>query len=333
VIFQGRDAVSIENESLRVTVLSDGGHIAEILHKATGINPLWIPPWPTREPSTFDAAVHTRYGPGVDARLLAGIMGHNLCLDIFGIPSEEEAALGISVHGEASASRYSVQAAGNRLSMTATLPQVQIRVERALELRGSRVEIRESVESLCGFDRPIGWTQHATLGPPFLENGITVFEASATKSKVFDTQFGVDDYLKPGAEFDWPMAPKSTTGLADMSIFGHATPSSAFTAHLMDPSSVDAFFKATHPVLGLTFDYTWKRADFPWLGIWEENRSRQQAPWNGVTVARGMEFGVSPMPETRRQMVERGSLFGVPTFRWLPARSRLDVRYSAGFAT
>ena len=35
------------------------------------------------------------------------------------------------------------------------------------------------------------------------------------------------------------------------------------------------------------------------------------------------------MPETRREMVERGRLFGTPTYRWLPAKSRLEVEYWA----
>ena len=43
--------------------------------------------------------------------------------------------------------------------------------------------------------------------------------------------------------------------------------------------------------------------------------------WNGETLAMGMEFGASPMPETRREMVERGGLFGAPGFRWIPART------------
>jgi hypothetical protein len=42
-----------------------------------------------------------------------------------------------------------------------------------------------------------------------------------------------------------------------------------------------------------------------------------------------MEFGASPMPETRRQMIERGSLFGVPAYRWIPARSSVRVEYWA----
>ena len=53
---------------------------------------------------------------------------------------------------------------------------------------------------------------------------------------------------------------------------------------------------------------------------------------SGNTIARGMEFGVSPMPETRRQMIDRGRLFGVPAYRWLPARTRVEVEYRA-FAT
>jgi hypothetical protein len=42
-----------------------------------------------------------------------------------------------------------------------------------------------------------------------------------------------------------------------------------------------------------------------------------------------MEFGVSPFVESRRKMVERGSLFGVPGYRWLPARSTVTVEYCA----
>jgi hypothetical protein len=79
----------------------------------------------------------------------------------------------------------------------------------------------------------------------------------------------------------------------------------------------------------MAFGYVWRRADFPWMGIWEENHSRRSAPWNGAALTRGMEFGVSPFPETRRQMVDRGTLFGVPTYRWLPARARLEVEYWA----
>jgi hypothetical protein len=40
-----------------------------------------------------------------------------------------------------------------------------------------------------------------------------------------------------------------------------------------------------------------------------------------------MEVGVSPFPETRREMIARGELFGVPGYRWIPARTRIEVGY------
>jgi hypothetical protein len=106
-----------------------------------------------------------------------------------------------------------------------------------------------------------------------------------------------------------------------------ASKSSGYTAHVMDPAEPDAFFVAFSPSFELAFGYGWRRADFPWMGIWEENHSRAAAPWNGEALTRGMEFGVSPFPESRRSMVDRGRLFDVPTYRWIPAMSRVDVEY------
>ena len=80
-------------------------------------------------------------------------------------------------------------------------------------------------------------------------------------------------------------------------------------------SAADAFFVAFSPASRLAFGYVWSASDFPWLGIWEENLSRPHAPWTATSITRGMEFGVSPMPEPRRQMIDRGTLFGVPTYR------------------
>ncbi len=328
-MFRNRRAGSIENDHLRVTVLHEGGHIAEIADKATGINPLWIPRWPSLEPSTYDPARHPEYGGGADASLLAGIMGHSLCLDVFGGPSPEEAAAGLPVHGEASVAPFAIDADGARLEMRAILSDARLRVERAIALEDRVVRIRESVESLAGSDRPVGWTEHVALGPPFLEKGRTEFRAPATRSKVFDAAVGSDDYLVPGAEFDWPHAPTAAGGVADLRVYTDAPASSGYTAHLLDSSRERAFFVAFSPRAGLAFAYAWRRADFPWLGIWQENHSRRWAPWNRAALTCGLEFGVSPMPETRRQMIERGRLFGTPTFRWIPARTRVEVEYCA----
>jgi len=47
--YRGRRAAAVENDDLRLTVLEDGDHIAEMLDKRSGVNPLWTPPWLTAE--------------------------------------------------------------------------------------------------------------------------------------------------------------------------------------------------------------------------------------------------------------------------------------------
>jgi hypothetical protein len=331
MIFQGREAVQIENNSLRITVLREGGHIAEILHKQSGVNPLWIPPWRSIEPSSYDAEKHPEYGRNEESLLLSGIMGHNLCLDTFGPPSREEAAAGLSVHGEGSVARYELESSSDELHARAMLPSANLVFSRAIKLDpdGESVHVSETVENLGATDRPIAWTQHVTLGPAFLEGGVTQFAASATKSRTFEREGFDAGGLERGIDYIWPHAPLKDGGVIDQRVFTDAPISGKFTTHLMDPEKPMAFFSVYHPRLKLLMRYRWRRADFPWLGIWEEKCSRKGAPWNGNTVAVGMEFGVSPMPETRRAMIDRGQLFGTPVYRWLPARSKHTVEYTA----
>src|SRR3954467_7280533 len=114
-LYHGRRAVTVENDHLRASVLVGGGHIAEIFEKSAAVNPLWVPPWRSIEPAGFARSTPGEYGDGGDNTLLASIMGHNLCLDIFGGPSDEEAAAGLTPHGEGSIVPYHVEALGNGL--------------------------------------------------------------------------------------------------------------------------------------------------------------------------------------------------------------------------
>ena len=326
-----RPQLHLENERLRLTFLPGGGHIAAVELKENGVNPLWDPPWETVDPSAYDPGAHPQFGSDVDARVIAGIAGHNLCFDIFGVPSDEEAAAGLGVHGEASSVDWEVESGDRWMEARADLPLTGMQLVRRMDLApgSGRVSIAETATNLTGVDRPVGWTQHATLGPPFLEKGRTLFEMSATRSKVIDGEFapGADRFVA-GAEFDWPLAPLAAGGLDDMRRAVSADASGAFTAHLMDPELDEAFFAAYQPSTETLIGYVWKREDFPWLGIWEENFSRQHSPWSGKTLTRGMEFGASPFPETRREAIERGRLFGERTIGCIPARSSVKAEYA-----
>jgi hypothetical protein len=269
--------------------------------------------------------------------LLSGILGHNICLDTFGAPSFEEAAAGIPVHGEGPVTTYEAAAEGeNALTMTGFLKRTDLRFSRRLTLGpGSNVVlISETVYNLSASDRPIAWTQHVTLGPPFLESGRTQFRMPATRSKVGDASFNDNaGPYQPDAEFDWPLCPLKKGGTEDVRVFTKGPISGGFSTHLMDPGREQAFFLAWSPTTKVLFGYVWKQKDFPWLARWEEHLLRKDKPWNGKTMACGMEFGVSPIVESRRAMVERASLFGVPSYRWSAARTGLTVDYCAFITT
>ncbi len=328
--YRGRRAHTLDNGILELIVTVEGGHIAAVRDKASNVNPLWSPPWPTMEPSRYSRAQHPEYGDDAESKLLAGILGHNLCLDLFGGPSETEAAAGMTVHGEASVAPHEITVEGDTLVQRTTLPQAQLRFTRTIRLpAGARsASIAESVENLSACDRPIAWTEHVTLGPPFLEKGGTRFAITATRAKVIEQDStGGKGYLKIGAEFDWPWAPCLDGSPEDLQVFTNRPVSAAFSTQLMDPTREEASFVAWSPSLRLAFGYAWKQRDFPWLGIWEENYSRTQPPWNGQTLTRGMEFGASPFPESRRAMIQRRELFGVPAYKWVPARQQLRTQY------
>jgi hypothetical protein len=282
-LFHNRAAVQIENELVRVTVPVLGGHIAEIRDIETGVNPLWVPPWVNESGADF--------GNDCETRLLESIMGQNLCLDLFGAPSEAEARAGVVAHGEGGILPYTFREVPGGLVERCVLTESQLVFERSIVLEGRMMKIRETVENLSVFDRPIGWTQHITFGPPFLEHGATQF------------RFPYSHELKV---------------------------SDAYTAYLMEGDP--AWFVAWSPVHKVALGYRWNRADFPWMGIWKENRGRIHTPWNGRTVTQGMEFGVSPFPETRRAMIERARMFDTPCYRWIEAKQTLTAEYEAAIA-
>jgi hypothetical protein len=317
-----------------VSVLEGGGHICDLnLNACTGVNPLWRPPWATIDPFKYTRAKHARtYGEPPDGRLLAGIAGHSLSFDHFGPPSPEETTAGLTTHGEAPALKWDVQKYAKSpkryLQYGLTLPEAGIRFSRKLTLahRNPVIYCEEEAVNLSPYDRPISWNEHVTFGPPFLEAGVTWFDMPATRAKVCPASYSPRFSLQPDAEFTWPNAPTKERRRINLRTtparrFGH------YTAQLLNPELEIAFIAACNPRLKLLVVYAFQRADFPWVGNWEERYNRTAAPWRGKTFCRGLEFSTTPFAIPRRQTIEQGPLFGEPTYRWLPAKSKAQVRF------
>ena len=294
-----------------------------------------VPHYPTIEPYEYDDAKHNGiYGSDPHRWLSSGYMGHLLCFPEYGSPSPEEAQAGLGNHGEAPIvewHRINVEENSDGLTLRygADLPKTQYRVERAVTLpRGMRVvRVQEWVENLTPFDRPINWMQHETFGPPFIEPGKTVLDASATRGKAGEDGSGTGS-LQSGSEFVWPHGVSGDGKPADLRVFQSKAHSGTYAALLLDPKRSEQFFTLYHPDYRVLIGYTFPSDGNVWLADWQENQRATTLPWNGNVIARGLEFGSSPFAEGLRKSVELGSLFGAPAYRWIGGKQRLGTEFS-----
>jgi len=312
--FHGRNAWLIESGEIRVAVLECGGHVAEIsLQPAGSVNPLWTQNRPTIDSDQFDPAVHGPiYGTDAEARLICGLQGHNLCFPYWGSPSPAEAAAGMTFHGESNILRWEKLGEGSKsLQLGVTLPNCSIRLERKIRCAGNVVYFSESATNLSTWDRPVGWCEHVTLGPPFLEAGKTVFEATLTR--------GFRTGKAEGSEFCWPQGfGEIPRNLEEFSATRHSDLVNSF---LVDQAEDIGYFVAWHPALRLLFGYVFLRREFPWLTVWEDHSAWRQT--------RGMEFSNTPLDGTMRQLCLMPDIWGVPTYDWLDAKGSLRKSYAA----
>ena len=285
-----------------MTILQSGGHVAELVLKEDGaVNPLWTQSRPTIDPDRFDPARDSaKYGGGSGAKLMSGLAGHNLCFPFWGNPSDTEDRAGMTYHGETGIARWRKLAGGTDwLTVSADLPESLTRFTRTVRIRNQVALFEETAENLSAWDRPVGWCEHVTFGPPFLERGVTEFGASVTRGRV----------MSSGKEIRWSdgLGMQSSRGFVDN--------------FLIDSSRDLAWITAYHPGRHLLVGYVFRPRDFPWLNIWESNGRDM--------TTRGMELSNTPVHGTMRAIVAEPKLWDVPTFDWLPAKGKLGKRYLA----
>ncbi|MFN7921959.1 MAG: hypothetical protein U0Q16_17790 [Bryobacteraceae bacterium] len=331
----GRAAWVLDNGVVRVALLRGGGHIAEVRlisdDPKKSINPMRVPHYPTIDPHTYDPAKHDAiYGNSASKLLMSGYMGHLLCFPSYGQPSEAEAKAGLGGHGEAPIVEWKMMRQERRngaliVYYGADLVKTQYRVERAVTLgdgnRHARVE--EWVENLASYDRPFQWMQHATFGPPFVEPGETFMDLSGTEGLV-----PRDGSLQSGSKVVWPRGVSAEGQPVNLRAFQKKANSGTYYVMLMDQSRKQQFFTMYHARYRALIGYVFPTEGNPWLADWQENHRNGGLPWDRKVVARGIEWGNTPVDEGLRKAVERKSLFGVPSYGWIGAKERRKTEFT-----
>ncbi len=333
--FEGQPGVLLSNDKLQLTVLRLGSTITNLtlLDDPAKLSPLWNAQRLAREAGRQD------YG--------GGVLGHFVCVDGFGPSSAEERAAGIPGHGEAHLTNFKIvkYVDGDSVSLTARLPIVQEMFTRTFSIvKGESVIYVDSVlENLLGFDRPVNWAEHATVGAPFLEPGKVKIFLSGTRSQNRDylreqavarTNAGgggntpanrgnapqTQRRLVSGADFNWPVAPGLDGKQVDMSVIPEDTHFLDHATTLLDPSRKLEWVVAFNSQRRLLYGYVFRREDYWWLQHWGNYPDAKQ-------VVRGMEFGTQPYDVPRREAITLNSMFGTPTYRWLPAKSKIESHF------
>ena len=171
--FEGRPALELANNRLKLTVLPQGAIMANLVmaDDLAKLSPLWNP-------------VKLARDTGRTANF-SGAFGHFPCVDGFGQPSADERAAGLPQHGEAHLQNLAVTRAKDSIILKGTLPLAQENFTRNFSMvEGENVVYVDSVlENLMAFDRPVVWAEHATASSPFLESGKATVYLSGTRSQ------------------------------------------------------------------------------------------------------------------------------------------------------
>lgn len=191
-------------------------------------------------------------------------------------------------HGEASKQAVKVMASQDAgpvrsVILQAPLPLVQETLTRTMVMVDGEnvVYVTSDLESGVAVDRPISWAEHATIGPPFLERGKTVVDMPALNSRVRPFKPGpIPGRLMYGADFQWPMAPTSDNGQADLRLVPTDKNYLDLASCQMDPKRTVAFVTALHVEKHLLFGYVFRRQDYPWLMSWMNYTGDNRAAGN-----------------------------------------------------
>lgn len=288
---KGRRSLVLEGEAAQLIVDLAGGSITNFHLLPQGISPIQ---WGATDNSTLPRP-----------------MGHFLCLDRWGQPSDSEIKSGMPFHGEASNVVWSVtqpllKREGTLLAeMEAQLPMAGLKVRRhiALSQTGSFFTVREEITNVNKLGRLYNIVQHPTIGPPFLDEN-TLVDTNARKG--FMQSSPLPNPEEPAVY--WPEGRHEGQAVN----LRHLTNSHDPNVVSFTVEEEYGWVTACNPTQGLLIGYLWKTAEYPWFNAWRHVEK-------GKPVARGLEFGTTGLHQPYPVLVKKGKIFGRALYEYLDA--------------
>jgi hypothetical protein len=248
-------------------------------------------------------------------------MGHFLCLDRWGAPSEAESRNGMPFHGEAShvlwGTVHPPERTGGviRAEMSASLPLAGITIQRRIELRDNAalLHVSESVTNNNKLGRIYNMVQHPSIAPPFLDK-TTLVDANGRRG--FMQSSPLPDPEEPAVW--WPQALNDGQPVNLRQLAEDDKPE--VVTFVIDDEY--GWVAASSAAKGLLIGYIWKTSDYPWLNVWRQAQ-------DGKPTARGLEFGTTGLHQTEAILVSKSKIFGRTIYAHLDAGETATRSYTA----
>ena len=301
-LVEGRESLTLLNSEAKLVIDLAGGSFREFRFTADSTNPL-------------------NWGQPRSGATAPKVMGHFLCLDRWGPPSEAEGANGMPYHGEAGRQVWLVNEDVHEhdgilhTTMSASLPLAGLGISRSVQMSPDQavVLVQETVTNMNKLGRPYNMVQPPSIGPPFLTEE-TIVDANGRKG------FAQGGTLPSPEEpsFYWPQALNQDGQIVNLRHL-HADHHPNVTSFTIDESI--GWVTAATPKQGLLIGYIWPTTDYPWLDIWRNSR-------DGKPNARGLEFGTTGLHQPFPVLMEKGRIFGRRLFEYLDAGESTDKRFA-----
>lgn len=280
----------LENEDICVTVLPDkGADIVGLLHKGTGVDPLFRAPWGLAPPGSA-----AREGSDGHAFLENYGGGWQELFPNVNDPSEYGGTT-VPFHGEVATRAWACEREGEALRCSIRCRTMPFRLERVMRLDGPTLTLDETVTNEGDEPAHFVWGHHCVVGPPFLEAGCRL-HAPARTIETIPEVWEETARLEPAQRSSWPKARLRDGGEVDLSEVPGPEAASHDDVYLTDLE--EGWAEVENPRLGLSFRLDWDPEVFRWIISWEPYGGAEAMPLAG-----SYALGVEPWV-TRRSLAE-----------------------------
>lgn len=299
--YMGYEALTLQNESLRITVLpGKGTDIIEFLYKPLDVDFLWL-----SYPGLRHRQLSPEHRPDAHSSFLDSYPGGwQEILPNFGDPCQYKgAALGL--HDEVSLLPWSYEIRQDDPSCVAVQFSVRcvrtpFRIEKTLTLRpGCVLQISERITNEAAEQMDFTWAHHPALGGEFLDETCRI-SVPPCRVRTLADYVSCNSRTERAQDCLWPFVKARDGQAIDLSV----VPPASTKSH--DLAVLYGFEEGWYAVASLSkkigFAMAWDKGVFKWLYLWQVYRGWSGYPWYGMNYNIGLEPCTSFPPSLVKAM-------------------------------